>query len=172
MSGENTVPEAWKARIDALVDAGERDRAIELLKMWITQHALTPWVMERLGLLLLASGRIEEAGRPLFWSGRRDSGQVAEAVARFLRHKRGKPRRLAETLPRRACGPLESFPPALRAELVELGVTEHMLQRFTDARSVPDVVVWAIGLACLGVFATGLFVCVRFAWGWLSSLWA
>lgn len=172
MSGENTVPDAWRAKIDALVDAGERDRAIELLKMWITQHALTPWVMERLGLLLLASGRIEEAGRPLFWSGRRDGGHVAEAVARFLRHKRGKPRRLAETLPRRACGPLESFPPALRAELVELGVTERMLRRAADARPLPAAVGWLIGLTCLVVFATGLFVCARLAWSWLRSLWA
>jgi len=169
------VPAAWSAKVDALVAAGDSARAIELLKMWMTQHALTPWVMERLGRLLLAAGRAHEAGRPLFWSGAREAGPVTDAVAEFVRHKRGEPRRLAETLPRRACVPLEDMPPALRCELQALGVTEAMFRRVARQPRIPVrlawLAVWLVVAALIGAFGVGAFVCLRNLVEWIRGLW-
>tara|TARA_R110002096_G_scaffold97328_14_gene216858 strand:- start:2510 stop:3022 length:513 start_codon:yes stop_codon:yes gene_type:complete len=164
------VPEDRRERIDDLMARDQRSRAIELLEVWVTQFAVTPWAMQLLGELHLAAGKQEAAGRAFFWSGMRGDPDHQRCIDRWLKSQRRSPRRIVRSLSQRARLPIASMPGALPQELAALKVTDSIATRenrpgnkLIDSLMV-IAFVWLLGVGCIMTF-----VWIKQAIEWLAN---
>lgn len=167
--GPQTIPAAWRAKVDDLVARGQSARAIELLEMWCRQHVVTPWAMQLLGRLHLEAGDRRAAGRAFFWSGQRGDATEQACVDAFLGQKRMTPLRLVRTLPQRARLPIERMPGALPDDLRSLGVTDSVVDRANRASSrLGEWLMWPVFGLLLVSMVVGLVTIAR----WVVGLFA
>ncbi|MFK7740754.1 MAG: hypothetical protein AB8H80_10555 [Planctomycetota bacterium] len=168
MSTAETIPESWADKIDDLVSRDQAPKAIVLLEQWMTQYAITPWAVRRLGELHLASGDRVAAGRAFFWSGERGNPEHASCIHAFLKKRRRHPRRIVSTLPPRARATLENLPGALPGELRALGVTDTVVVK--GNREWPMWVQLSLVAVFAAIFIVGLVTSLRWVAGMVRGL--
>lgn len=163
MSELERVPDEWQGRIDDHVARQQHSRAIDLLEVWVTQFALTPWAFERLGELHAQAGRKTEAGWAFFWSGQRDDPEQRRCIDAWLKQVRRSPRRIVRSLPQRARLPVAELPGALPAELASLKVSDTVSERRN--KGLPPWADWALLAALLWFVAVGIYTTARWLLG-------
>jgi len=159
-SGLERVPDEWQARIDDHVARGQQSRAIELLEVWVTQFALTPWAFARLGQLHFEAGNRDKAGWAFFWTGERGDAERQRCIDGWLKAQRRAPKRIVRSLSQRARVPVAQMPGALPAELAALKVTDSV--SVTANKNLPPWLDWA--LVALVLWFLGVGVVMTFRW--------
>lgn len=145
-----------RARLQAQLDAGEWQRAENLLLNWLNQFGSHVWMLEQLGHLQLRRAAWRAAGQSFFWAGIRGP-EVERAIDAYLGSERPGRKCLPSQLPRWARGPLEDYPELVQRELAEMGAQRKAL--------VPRRVVGhdftAVILALCALFATAVFLWLK-----------
>ena len=160
MSELERVPDEWLARIDDHVARSQQSRAIELLEVWVTQFALTPWAFERLGQLHLEAGKRDKAGWAFFWTGVRDDAERQRCIDGWLKSLRRAPKRIVRSLSQRARVPVDQMPGFLPQELRALRVTDTVSEQAN--KKLPAWADWVIGI--LLIWWVGVGIVVTFRW--------
>ena len=154
------LPEDRREKIDDALARGQLSRAIELLEVWVTQFAVTPWAMQLLGELQLQAGNRDRAGFAFFWSGNRGHKEHEACIEGWLRSLRRQPGRIVKSLSQRARLPVAQMPGVLPEELGRLKVTDAVSAK---ANKPPTPVMdWVIGIAVLWCLLVGAIVSVLY----------
>lgn len=162
MKGASLTPEVLRA-----IDAGELWRAKQLLSGRIgSSRRYDPELYEQYGIVLLRMNDLVLAGKYLFLSGKRDD-DYRRAVDLYLRqHGRGGWKTLIGTFPNAVKKlPIDEFPPAVRDELLALGLPAASEQRVV-AHHYPTTAGSGGGLRAIGA----VLGCVTLAFFIAASL--